>query len=582
MGIPLRALIIEDSEDDALLLVRMLQKVGYDPVYERVETADAMGESLERETWDVILSDYSLPHFSGSAALTLYKEKGLDIPFIIVSGTIGEEAAVTAMVSGAHDYVMKKNLPRLIPAIQRELKETELKKERKKAEEALRISEKRYRMAQTLCHVGNWEYNLQTTQFWGSDEAKRIYGFDPARNNFSIDEVENCIFEKERVHQALLDLIEAGKAYDLEFEILPRNSSKPRLIASIAELQRDGEGNPLMVVGVIQDITEPKRVEGELKQSEANYRSIFENVQEGVFRSTLDGRITLCNQALAIMFGYESPEEMRTSVTDLAGQHYVNPDERRKLQGIIEEDGFIKGYELQNYRKDRSIIWVSITIKGVRDEKGQIIYYDGIIENITNRKQTVERITKALEATVQAIALTVETKDPYTAGHQRRVAALVRAISTEMNLPIDMIEGASMAAVIHDLGKISVPAEILSKPAKLTNFEFALVKTHSQSGYDILKDLDFPWPVARMVLEHHERMNGSGYPNGLTGDNILKESRILSVADVVESMASHRPYRPSLGIEAALEEIEKNRGTLYDNAVVDVCLRLFLEKGYQF
>ena len=139
-----------------------------------------------------------------------------------------------------------------------------------------------------------------------------------------------------------------------------------------------------------------------------------------------------------------------------------------------------------------------------------------------------------------------------------------------------------MAAVIHDLGKISVPAEILSKPAKLTNFEFALVKTHSQSGYDILKDLDFPWPVARMVLEHHERMNGSGYPNGLTGDNILKESRILSVADVVESMASHRPYRPSLGIKAALEEIEKNRGTLYDNAVVDVCLRLFLEKGYQF
>ena len=151
-----------------------------------------------------------------------------------------------------------------------------------------------------------------------------------------------------------------------------------------------------------------------------------------------------------------------------------------------------------------------------------------------------------------------------------------------MNLPIDMIDGVSMAAVIHDLGKISVPSEILSKLAKLTNIEFALVKTHSQSGYDILKDIDFPWPIARMVLEHHERMNGSGYPNGLTGDNILKESRILSVADVGESMASHRPYRPSLGIEAALEEIEKNRGTLYDNAVVDACLRLFLEKGYQF
>ena len=150
-----------------------------------------------------------------------------------------------------------------------------------------------------------------------------------------------------------------------------------------------------------------------------------------------------------------------------------------------------------------------------------------------------------------------------------------------MNLPADQIDGIRMAAAIHDLGKISVPAEILSKPTKLTNIEFSLIKTHAQSGYDILKDIDFPWPIARMVLEHHERMDGSGYPNGLTGDNILMESRILAVADVVESMASHRPYRPSLGIEAALEEIEKNKGTLYDNAAADACLRLFREKGYQ-
>jgi HD-GYP domain-containing protein (c-di-GMP phosphodiesterase class II) len=139
-----------------------------------------------------------------------------------------------------------------------------------------------------------------------------------------------------------------------------------------------------------------------------------------------------------------------------------------------------------------------------------------------------------------------------------------------------------MAAAIHDLGKISVPTEILSRPTKLTNIEFSLIKTHSQSGYDILKDIDFPWPVARTVLEHHERMDGSGYPHGLKGDNILLESKILAVADVMESMASHRPYRPALGIEAALEEIEKNRGTLYDNAVADTCLRLFREKEFQF
>jgi PAS domain S-box-containing protein len=329
-----------------------------------------------------------------------------------------------------------------------------------------------------------------------------------------------------------------------------------------------------LLYSIVHDVTDRKR-------AEERYQSIFENAQEGIFRSTPDGRIIIANQAMATMFGYESPEEMMTGVTDVNRQHYVNPEDRRKLKEMIEEHGLTKGYEAQNSRKDGSIIWISLTMQAVRDEKGQIMYCDGIIADITNRKQSVERIRKALRATVQAIAVTVETRDPYTAGHQRRVTDLACAIATEMNLPIDRIDGIRMAAAIHDLGKISVPAEILSNPKKLTNIEFSLIKTHSQSGYDILKDIDFPWPVARMVLEHHERMNGSGYPNGLTGDNTLMESRILSVADGVEAMASHRPYRPGLGIDTALNEIEKNRGIFYDDAVADACLRLFREKGFK-
>ncbi|HOS13047.1 MAG TPA: HD-GYP domain-containing protein [Smithella sp.] len=175
----------------------------------------------------------------------------------------------------------------------------------------------------------------------------------------------------------------------------------------------------------------------------------------------------------------------------------------------------------------------------------------------------------------------METRDPYTAGHQRQVSDLARAIATEMGLPNDRIEGLRVAATIHDIGKVSIPAEILSKPSKLTNLEFDLIKTHSQSGYDILQDIEFPWPVAQIVCEHHERINGSGYPNHLKGDEILLESRILSVADVVEAIASHRPYRASLGIDAALAEIEKNKGVLYDAGVVDACLRLFRQKDYQ-
>ena len=336
-------------------------------------------------------------------------------------------------------------------------------------------------------------------------------------------------------------------------------------------------------IWTFRDITERKRVEEELRQSEGRYRSIVENAQEGIFRSTPDGRIIIFNQAMASIYGYESPKEMMVGITDIARQQYVNPEDHKILKKILEKDGFIRGFESQNYKKDGSIIWVSLTMQAFRDEKGQIKYYEGIVEDITSRKKEVERerIRKALGATVHTIAAIVETRDPYTAGHQSRVADLARSIATELNLPLDRIDGIRIAASMHDLGKISVPAEILSKPTKLTNLEFNLMKTHSQAGYDILKDIDFPWPIARIVLEHHERINGSGYPNGLTGDDILLESRILAVADVVESMCSHRPYRPSLGIEAALNELSRNKGIFYDSEVSDVCLKLFREKGYQ-
>jgi PAS domain S-box-containing protein len=190
-------------------------------------------------------------------------------------------------------------------------------------------------------------------------------------------------------------------------------------------------------------------------------------------------------------------------------------------------------------------------------------------------------LQKALTGTVQAMATVVESRDSYTAGHQRRVAELAHAIASEMNLPIHQIEGVRMAAVIHDLGKIVVPAEILSKPTKLKKSEFELIQEHPLAGYEILKDIEFPWPIARIVLEHHEKMDGSGYPNGSVGENILLESKIIAVADVFEAMSSHRPYRPSLGIDAAFKELEKSKGTKYDATVVEVCLSLFREKGYQ-
>ncbi len=183
-------------------------------------------------------------------------------------------------------------------------------------------------------------------------------------------------------------------------------------------------------------------------------------------------------------------------------------------------------------------------------------------------------LRKAMLGIIRAMGLTVESRDPYTSGHQQRVARLSAAIAKEMELPRDQILGIRLAGMIHDLGKIAVPAEILCKPTRLSEFEFAIIQTHSQVGYDILKEIEFPWPIAQMVYQHHERMDGSGYPRGLAGEAILLEARILSVADVVEAMASHRPYRPAVGLDQAMEEISRNSGKLYDGEAVEACVKI--------
>ena len=187
----------------------------------------------------------------------------------------------------------------------------------------------------------------------------------------------------------------------------------------------------------------------------------------------------------------------------------------------------------------------------------------------------------ALQATVESMAVLAEIRDPYTAGHQRRVARISCAIARDIGLSEHQVEGIRLAGTIHDIGKMYVPAEILSKPGGLSDMEFGLIKVHAQAGYDILKGIDFPWPIAIMVVQHHERLNGSGYPKGLSDKDIILEAKILCVSDVVEAMASHRTYRPANGIEKALEEIKKNTGILYDSKVVDFCIGLFTEKGFE-
>ena len=454
MDKPLRVLLIEDSEDDAVLILRELRKAGYTPVSERVETEYTMRSALSSQKWDIILSDYNMPEFCAAEALSVYRECGIEVPFIIVSGAVGEEKAVQLMKEGAHDYVMKDNLQRLVPAIERELKESEDRKSRKIAEDSYR------------------------------------------KSDFIV------------------------------------NASRDMM----ALINRSG---------------------------------IFETV----------------NSSFCKIFGKERQQEIvGHSVSEMWGQEVyeqkIKPCLERCQNGedINTEDWFdMEGMGTQ---------CLEISYIPYRNSNGVVTHAIMAAHNITNRKMAEQELDKSyrnlqktLEETVNALSALVEMRDPYTAGHQNRVAGIARAIAQELGLSEDAAQGIWVASLIHDIGKVRVPADILSRPAHLSSAEFELIKEHPRTGYEILKEIDFPWPIAEIVLQHHERINGSGYPLGLKGDEILFASRIIGVADVVEAMTYHRPYREALGLDAALDEIKKNKGILYDPDVVEACIKVFLEKG---
>ncbi len=328
--------------------------------------------------------------------------------------------------------------------------------------------------------------------------------------------------------------------------------------------------------------------EEKLKENETKYRSIFENSIEGIFQTAPEGHFVSVNPAMARIHGFASPEEMIAGVANIGEQLYVNPDDRKRYKAILEAQGKAEGFEAEVYRKDKSTIWTSTNARAVKDGSGKVLY-EGTVLDITERKQAeenqrifVKELKDAFEGIVTALGATTEMRDPYTSGHQKRVAQLACAIAQEMGFPEEKIGEIRIVGLLHDIGKMGVPAEILSKPAKLTEYEFNIIRVHSMAGYDILKDIKFTWPVADIVLQHHERLDGSGYPQALKNGNIIFEAKIIGVADVVEAMVSHRPYRPALGIDSALDEIKKNSGRLYDKEVVDACARLFREKGFRF
>jgi PAS domain S-box-containing protein len=388
-----------------------------------------------------------------------------------------------------------------------------------------------------------------------------------------------------------LPLISAGQTFgELSIYSADSDAFDSREVEILQELADD------LAFGITSLRMRVKKDQAEvaLSESEERYRLIAENTADAINVFDLNLNKTYVSPSILKLRGYTVQEAMTQPLDQM-----LTPDSLEWARKVFAEQMALESsgtadpartalMELEEYCKDGSTIWVEVALSFLRDNNLKPTGILTLTRNITERKKvemelqkTLESLTKAFGATVQVMVSAVEMRDPYTAGHQLRVADLACAIATEMELSQEKIEGVRMAGSIHDIGKLSVPAEILVKPTKLTNNEFSIIKEHSQTGYDLLKGVESSWPLAQIVYQHHERMDGSGYPRNLKGDEILMEARIMAVADVVEAMASHRPYRPSLGIDAALAEIEKNKGIFYDDAVADACLRLFREKGYQ-
>ncbi len=308
------------------------------------------------------------------------------------------------------------------------------------------------------------------------------------------------------------------------------------------------------------------KAEEALQKNEESFRTIIDGNVDGIVVLDKNGFVLFANPAAELFFGRKAE--------NLIGKPFGYP---------VTTD---EATELDILRGKEGLITVEMRVVETKWEGEKVNLAS--LRNISDRKEmeeklkdSLERTRKILGGTIMTVSMMVEIRDPYTAGHQHRVADLARSIATEMNLSNQAIEGIRISGSIHDVGKISIPAEILNKPGQLSKEEIRVIRTHPQVGYDILKAIDFPYPVAKFVLQHHERIDGSGYPAGLSGKDITKEAKLLAVADVLEAMSSHRPYRPSLGINKALEEISENRGVLYDAGVVDACSKLFTEKGYK-
>ncbi len=457
--------------------------------------------------------------------------------------------------------------------------------ERKQAKEALRESERQYRSLVETIQEGMCIVDTNENIIFANPWFSNILGY--SQEEIIGMNLRELISSEEELQKILQGSAKRKNRVSSQYEtVMRRKDGELRNIRVSATPWINDKKEFQGTIGMVMDITEQKRAAEALRLSEEKYRTLIDNIQDGVF-IIQDAEMKFTNEAFARMVGYTVEEiigmDFRELIAPEDSEMVADRYHRRQAGEDIPRE-----YEFCMLHKDRvTRVIVNMNV-GVINYRGKIASM-GTMKDITERKRAEEelkrsfwKLQRTLEGTVNALASTVEKRDLYTAGHQRRVTQLACAIAKEMGLSEEKIEGIRVAGILHDIGKVHIAAEILNKPIKLSEIEMVLVKTHAQVGYDILKTVEFSSPVAQTVLQHHERLDGSGYPQGLSGDEILVEAKILAVADVVEAMSSHRPYRPAYSINTALEEISENRGILYAPEVVDACLIIFKERGFEF
>jgi len=613
-------LIVDDNSTNLYVLKSLLESEGMETITAK-NGKEALAKARSHPP-DLIVSDILMPVMDGYTLCRHWKsdDQLKHIPFIFYTATYTEaKDEKFALSLGADLFIVKPQEPEVLinmlskflsaqyvvkPAqlkplgeemeFFRQYNEILFSKLEKKmldletANQQLKMLEERYRLSfeNTSDVIFIVDENLNILSM--SQSAEKILGYKPEEFIGKLVTDMKHIFTPASFERAIADamLILKGETISAKiYEFMAKDGTIKIGEVSGSPIMRNGQVTGF--VSIARDITDRRRMEDELRNSAQKYRTILEDMNDMYYELDLKGNMTFFNKALLSLTA-RSPEELQgmnfrdymssegsEDALKIFGEIYKTGKPRLFVNEIVTKTGEVKYFESQ----------AGLLL----DENKQPIGFRGIARDITDRKkaqderdQVLARLRKTLGTMIQAMSAAVEARDPYTSGHQRRVAALARSIAEEMNLSRDQIEGIRMAASIHDMGKISIPAEILSMPRKLSKLEFDLVKTHSQAGHDIIKDIDFPWPIANIILQHHERINGSGYPHGLRGDNILLEARILAVADVVEAMASYRPYRPALGLDTALEEITRNKNILYDGEVVEACLKIFREKKYEF